>query len=263
MLCAHVVSVSAFASSLSKARVATVLIAAAISVSGAVVPARTAEPEATSHSERLDAIISNHTCPCGCGNPLPLGDRAPACFGCSVGKSEVSFIRENLAAGRSTLDIVIALSQPALIEVFADYTDPQLGSTWNRVRRIAAEFGQHRVVVRAPAETVEARRALEFAECARQLHRFSAVRDTLVAYIGPWDREALLSLAENHGLAREATRQCLANVDVAAQIAKDRQHARERQIREFPAVSVNRTIVRDSEEEIRSKIQKILLEESL
>ncbi len=241
---------------------ALALMATAIRVSAPAVPAQATEPEAISREDRLHEIISNHTCPCGCGSALPGGDRAPACFGCSVAKAEVSFIRESIAKGRSTIDIVMALGEPALIEIFADYTDPQLGATWKRAERIASEFDQHRVVLRTHGETVEARRALELAECARQFHRFSPVHNALVEHTGPWDREALLSLAEEQGLARDATQQCLGSVDVADQIAKDRQHAKERRISRFPRVSVNRTLVVDAEEAIRAAVRKAVLERS-
>lgn len=252
----------------SSIRLIALAVLATVAIIGATpLAARAAEPEANSHTNRLPTktglhrILSNHTCPCGCGSTLPGGD-ALACFGCSVAKAEVSFIRENLANGLSMFDIVIALGEPALIEIFADYTDPQLGATWKRAQRIASEFDQHRVVLRAPAETVQALRALELAECARQFHHFSRVRDALVEYTGPWGREALLSLAEEQGLAREATRQCLGSVDVADQIAKDRQHADQRRIRHFPAVSVNRALVFDSEESIRAAVRKVVLDKS-
>jgi protein-disulfide isomerase len=235
-----------------------VLVAAATLV-GAIELARAAGPQATSSEERLHKIISNHSCPCGCGNALPGGDRPLACFGCSVAKAEISFIRESLAGGLSTIEIVMALSDPALIEVFSDYTNPQLGATWKRAKRIASEFDQHRVVLRTPARTAAARRALELVECARKFHRFSSVRDALIEHSGPWDTDTLLSFAEQQGLARDPTRQCLGDIEVSDQIAKDRQHIDERKIRRFPAVSVNRTLVVDSPEAIRSEIRKVLL----
>lgn len=222
-----------------------------------------AEPQSASREGRLREIISNHDCPCGCGNALPGGDRALVCFGCSVAKAEVSFIRESLAKGLSTIDIVMALSEPALIEVFSDYTDPRLGATWKRAQRIASEFDQHRVVLRTPAETVEARRALGLAECARKFQRYSWVRDALVDHAGPWDTDTLLRLAAEQGLAPGLTRQCLGDIDVADQISKDRQHADERSIRRFPAVAVNRTAVADSADAIRHAVRKVVMENSL
>lgn len=250
-------------SHLSTARIAAVLLAVAGFGGAIAVSAPAAEPEAISQKSRLHDILSNHTCPCGCGNALPGGDREPACFGCSVAKAEVSFIRESLANGHSTIEIVMALAEPALIEIFADYTDPRLAATWKRAQRIASEFDQHRVVLRTPVRTVEARRALELAECARRFHRFSTVRDALVEYSGPWDSEALLAFAEEHGLGRDATRQCVGSVDVANQITKDRRHAETRRVRRFPAVSVNRTPVVDSEESIREAVRKVVMEKSL
>ena len=81
--------------------------------------------------------------------------------------------------------------------------------------------------------------------------------------MGPWDRETLLSLAEKQGQPTDATRQCLGSVDVGDQVAKDVQHARQRAIRQFPAVSVNRALVFDSDQAIREAVRKIILDKSL
>lgn len=224
--------------------------------------AQAVEAELTSRDDELQRILSNHQCPCGCGTALPGGGRAHACFGCSVAKAEVSFIRESLAEGRSTLDIVMSLNESVLIEVFADYTDPKLAATWKRARRVAIELDQHRVVLRAPAATTEARFALELVECARRVQRFSLVRDALIEHAGPWKPEALLALAESLGLERVATRQCLESIDLTSQIAKDRQHAEQRRITRFPTVSVNRELVFDTEEAIRTAVRRVVLEKS-
>ena len=60
---------------------------------------------------RTRAIISDHFCPCQCGTHLPGSDRSPACFGCSVGKAEVTFIRESIAAGRTLREVLVALRE--------------------------------------------------------------------------------------------------------------------------------------------------------
>ena len=47
----------------------------------------------------LQQLLAQHSCPCGCETRLPGGGRHPECFGCSVGKTEATFIREGIAAG--------------------------------------------------------------------------------------------------------------------------------------------------------------------
>jgi hypothetical protein len=211
----------------------------------------------------LRKLLAQHTCPCGCGNQLPGGGRDPECFGCSVGKSEASFIREGLAAGRRPIDIMMDLNEPVLIEIFADYTDPGLPDTWSRAKRSAEEFQQHRVVLRAPGASAEARRALELAECARVANRFWRVRDALIEHSGPWGADSLLDLSAAAGLDRNATRLCLDKIEVGAQLEKDRQHAEQRGIRSFPAISVDRTPVADQDRAIRRAVRRAILEKSL
>ena len=125
------------------------------------------QDEPTVDEARTRVIIADHFCPCQCGTHLPGSDRAPACFGCSVGKAEVTFIRESIAAGRPLREVLVALREPALVEVFADYDDPRLPEVWALAQAAAAAFAQHRVVLRSPGLDDDAMRAVEFAECAR------------------------------------------------------------------------------------------------
>ena len=118
-----------------------------------------------------------------------------SCFGCSVGKAEVTFIRESLASGRSLSEILIALRELVLVEVFADYTDPRLSEIWQRARRVARDLGQHRVVLRAPGFGENARRALAMAECARGSGQFTRVQSALIAHPGPWDEASVTEVA--------------------------------------------------------------------
>ena len=213
--------------------------------------------------DALRKLLAQHTCPCGCGNKLPGGGRDLECFGCSVGKSEASFIREGLAAGRRPIDIMMDLNEPALIEIFADYTDPRLPDTWSRAKRSAAEFEQHRVVLRTPGASDEARRALALAECARMANRFWRIRDALIEHSGPWGADSLLTVGAAAGLDRNATRLCLDKIEIGAQLDKDRQHAEQRGIRSFPAISINRESVADTDRAIRRAIHQAIVEKSL
>jgi len=155
------------------------------------------------------------------------------------------------------------LNEPVLIEVFADYTDPRLPDTWSRAKRIATEFQQHRVVLRAPGVSAESRRALKLAACASIANRFWRIRDALIEHSGPWGADSLLALGASAGLDRNATRLCLDKIDVGAQLDKDRQHAKQRGIRIFPTISVGRTRVADTDDAIRSAIRQSILEKSL
>ena len=155
------------------------------------------------------------------------------------------------------------LNDPVLIEVFADYTNPELPETWKRVQGIAAEFGNHRVVLRSTAETTSARHAVQLAECARIPNRFSRVQGALIEHPGPWELDPLLDLASEKGLDRNATRSCFDEIDVTNQIDKDRQHARERSIPSFPAVSIDREMVSDTVPAIRLAIRRAMVEKSL
>jgi len=207
---------------------------------------------------RTQAIISAHFCPCQCGAHLPGSDRLPACFGCSVGKAEVTFIREWIAEGRPVAELLLALGETVLVEVFADYNDPQLPEVWAVAQAAAGVYQQHRVVLRAPVVDDDAMRALEFAECARDTGRFSAWQGSLIEHAGAWDFNTLIELAKAEGLDGDAVKACLARIDIAAQVGKDRAHARERGLARFPAVTVNREVVPIRNDALRKAIRTII-----
>ena len=204
----------------------------------------------------MRVLFDEVRCPCGCGNYLPESSKRPACFGCSVGKAELDYIAEGLAAGRSPKQLLLELARPVLVDVFADYTDPELPETWIRAKRVAAELHQHRVVLRAPARSPEARRAVALAECARGSGAFFHVQEALIQHRGPWDNTALLEIARAAGLERLRA-SCLDSRDVTAQIAKDRDHLAERGITSLPAVSVNRAVVPNTDTAIRRAIRQM------
>ncbi len=174
---------------------------------------RAADPTEPAAAE-VERLVAGAFCVCGCGNHLPGGLHAPVCFGCSVGKADLAFIREGLAAGRPSEEILLELTDPILIEVFADYNDPRLPATWERARRIADELHHHRVVLRPQARSVPARRAVALAECARLEGSFGSMQRALIRHGGPWDEDSLLRLAAREGLDLASMRSCLAAVDV-------------------------------------------------
>lgn len=216
-------------------------------------------------AENAEALrmIDNFGCPCGCGRNLPGSSKEPACFGCSVGKAEVSFIAEGLASGLDRLGLIARLSSPVLIDVFADYTDPELPHVWRMSKRVAEEWGQHRVVLRTPGKSRRARRAIRVAECARSAGAFFRVQQALVDHQGPWDSETLVALAAEHGLEPALVRLCLEKMNVRQQIAKDREHAELRGIRSYPALSLNGEKISAGESSLDRAVERILKEESL
>ena len=221
------------------------------------------QDEPTVEEARTRVIIADHFCPCQCGTHLPGSDRAPACFGCSVGKAEVTFIRESIAAGRPLREVLVALREPALVEVFADYDDPRLPEVWALAQAAAAAFAQHRVVLRSPGLDDDAMRAVEFAECARGTGRFSAWQRHLINHPGAWDRSRLLELARAEGLDGDALVDCLASIDVAAQVERDRSHARERGLQRFPAITVNRVPVSIDDGALRAALRRVTVGASI
>ena len=44
--------------------------------------------------ELVEEILTNRKCPCQCGKYLPGSPNLPACFGCSAGKAEISYVLE-------------------------------------------------------------------------------------------------------------------------------------------------------------------------
>lgn len=221
---------------------------------------------ADDEDDPAEQLITKGACPCGCGSALPGSGRATSCFGCSVGKAEVTFIRESLASGRPLAEILIALRERVLVEVFADYTEPGLSLVWQRVRRVADELGQHRVVLRTPGFSTDARRTLAIAECARGTGSFTRLQSALIAHTGPWDEASVLTLAlavMPKAWTLDSLRHCAANADLSAQIERDRSHAKERGIRAFPAVSVNREPIPSSAESMRRAIRAAVREGSI
>jgi hypothetical protein len=215
---------------------------------------RGAEPVNPTAAE-VERLAAGAFCACGCGSHLPGSAHAPVCFGCSVGKADLAFIRESLAAGSTLREVLLELNDPMLLEVFADYDDDRLPAVWERARRVSDELGHHRLVLRAPAASAGARRAVALAECARLDGSFESMQSALIRYDGPWDESSLLSLADREGLSLAFTRSCLAEVDVQPQIDKDRQHADQRNIRDRPALFVNRKLVDDSDAALRRAIE--------
>lgn len=220
-------------------------------------------PRGTSGARATEGLFDELLCPCGCGSHLPGSSKLPACFGCSVGKAELASIREGLKAGRTPVELLLELSRPVLVDVFADYTDPGLRETWTRAKRVASELHQNRVVLRTPGRSPEAIHAVKLAECARERGAFFRVQEALVRHTGPWDQAALVALARGAGLETNGLGECLEHTDVAAQIAKDREHARERGIARGPAVSVNRAVVPDADAELRRAIRKVTREHGI
>ena len=239
------------------------LLFGAASLAAALAGASGGTPGSATQARAIRALFEEVRCPCGCGNYLPGSSNRPACFGCSVGKAELEYIAEGLAAGRTAKQLLLELARPVLVNVFADYTDPELPETWTRAKRVAAELHQHRVALRAPARSPDARRAVALVECARGSGGFFRVQEALIRHRGPWDDATLLEVASAAGLERDRLESCLDTRDVAAQIAKDRAHATERGIASLPAVSVNRAVVPDTDAALRRAIQKAMLENSI
>jgi hypothetical protein len=233
---------------------ATLAVLAALGATGLPDPPR--DPRAAPAAREL---IAAGRCHCGCGNTLPGSSHAPECFGCSVGRAEVSFIAESLERGVAPREILLALQQPVLVEVFGNYTDPDLPRVWSRARHAAAQESHHRVVLRAPAHRKGERRAVRFAECAREVGRFGAVRDALIEHAGPWDRETLFALAEREGLPRPVAEACLERLDVRRQLERDREHAKLRGISSLPAVAVDRERVPDDPAALRAALRRALV----
>lgn len=208
-------------------------------------------------------IIDDFRCPCGCGMLLPGSSKGQACFGCSVGKAEVSRVLEGFSKGRPPLEIASELSEPVLVDVFSDYTDTNLPVIWQRAKQVAAEFNQHRVVLRPPGLTEAARLAIHYADCARAEGKFSQMQEALIKHQGPWNELALTELFVEQGFDETNITECINQVDVRAQIAKDIQHAQRRRVVTFPAISVNRKLTSTTESALRRAIRDVIFEGSI
>ncbi|MGR3177698.1 MAG: DsbA family protein [Candidatus Anammoxibacter sp.] len=214
-------------------------------------------------AEIANEILSGKLCPCQCGNYLPNSSKPPACFGCSVGKAEITHVLESLVAGKKPLSVSMELMTPVIIEIFSDYTNKDISQIWNLVKRVSNELHQTRVVLRTPGFTLEARRAIKLAECARLNGKFNIIQAALIDHQGSWDWETLANLAGQNHYNVEQIEACLDIVDVQAQIAKDLQHAKERDIRVYPTITVNRRTIPNTAYAIRKSIERILLEDSI
>ncbi|MFQ5965548.1 MAG: DsbA family protein [Candidatus Scalinduaceae bacterium] len=214
-------------------------------------------------NKMAEEILAGRHCPCQCGRYLPGSSLSPACFGCSVGKAEITYVLESLEAGRKATEIIMDLSSPVIIDVFADYTNGNISKVWKLVKRVSSELHKVRVVLRTPGLTVEARRAIKLAECARLSGNCSVVQESLINHQGPWDWDTLIKFMEHHGQDPEQIRACVDGIDIDAQITKDQQHAEERGIRTYPTITINRQITANSEQAIRKAIEKVLLEQSI
>ncbi len=239
---------------------------------GVLVVSRSLYQECEAESARIDQkeivkmaeeILAGRHCPCQCGRYLPGSSLPPACFGCSVGKAEITYVLESLEAGRKTTEIIMDLGSPVIIDVFADYTNENISNVWKLVKRVSSELHKIRVVLRTPGLTVEARRAIKLAECARLIGHCSVIQEALINHQGPWDWDTLIKLTEHHGMDPKKIRACVDGINIDAQITKDQQHAEERGIRTYPTITINRQITASSEQAIRKAIEKVLLEQSI
>ena len=239
---------------------------------GALVISQSFNQECEAESARIDQkeihkmaeeILAGRHCPCQCGRYLPGSSLSPACFGCSVGKAEITYVLESLEAGKKPTEIIMDLSSPVIIDVFADYTNENISKVWKLAKRVSSELHKVRVVLRTPGLTAEARRAIKLAECARLIGHCSVIQEALFNHQGPWDWDTLINLTEHHGMDPEQIRACIDGINIDAQTTKDQQHAEERGIRTYPTITINRHITANSEQAIRKAIEKVLLEQSI
>lgn len=214
-------------------------------------------------ASQFDRIIAERRCPCRCGSYLPGSLNSPACFGCTVGKAEVSRIIDYLAIGKSLSEIALELDGPVLIDVYADYNDPDLPAVWRLVKRVADSFDAKRVILRPLARGEFERTAIALVEFARENGKYEEAHTALIDHAGPWDASALAGIARRIGLdAREAVK-FMRTVDLDAQINKDRQHARLGGVKETPAIYVNGKPVARDAEALRRAIRNVMLDDSM
>jgi len=208
-------------------------------------------------------ILSNRKCPCQCGNYLPGSSTLPACFGCSVGKAEISYVLDDLNSGAEIIEIMMSLNSPIIIDIFADYTNVNISKVWKLAKAVSNEFHQRRVVLRPPGFTREAQRAIKIAEYARFRGNFSIIQEALINHNGPWDWRTLISLVGQYDHIPKKINKYINSITIEQQIAKDQQHAMERGIVSFPTITINNIIVPDTGIAIRQAIEKILLKLSI
>ena len=208
-------------------------------------------------------ILANRKCPCQCNNYLPGSSTLPACFGCSAGKAEISYVLEDLNSGMKITEIMMSLNSPIIIDIFADYTNANISKVWKLAKAVSNELHQRRVVLRPPGLTVVAQRAIKIAEYARFRGNFSIIQEALINHNGPWDWRTLINLVGQYDHIPKQINAYINSIKIEQQIAKDRQHAMERGIVSFPTITINNIIAPDTDIAIRLTIEKILLEHSI
>jgi hypothetical protein len=213
--------------------------------------------------ELVNEVLANRKCPCQCGKYLPGSPNLPACFGCSAGKAEISYVLESLESGKETTEIMMDLDSPIIVDVFADYTDPNVPKLWNVAKTVSSELHQRRVVLRPPGLTREAQRAIRIAEYARFKGKFSIIQEALINHSGPWDWRTLIDLVAKYDQIPQNINEYINSIEIDPQIAKDQEHARERGIESYPTITINNIIVPATDTAIRQTIEKILLEHSI
>ncbi len=214
-------------------------------------------------AEKTDELLAGRRCPCQCNHYLPGGNKEPACFGCSAAKAEIAYVMESLEAGRDPRKIIVDIVSPIIIDVFSDYTNPNIAKVWKLAKKVSKELGQTRVVMRPPCLTNDAVFAAQLVECARLNGKFGAFQDALINHRGPWDKDTLFEIAAGHGMKKSLLKPLFNKIDLKMQISKDRQHARERNIKAFPKITVNRLKVDATEDVLNAAVKKILLEGSI
>ncbi len=236
-------------------------------VTQAIYPKCEAEETTTTHQneiiESADEILANRKCPCQCNNYLPGSSNLPACFGCSVGKAEISYVLESLESGKKTSEIMMNLNSPIIIDIFADYTNVNISKVWKLAKTVSYDLHQRRVVLRPLGLTKEAQRAIKIAEYARFSGNFSIIQEALINHNGPWDWRTLINLVAQYDQIPEQINVYINNIKIEQQIAKDQQHANERGIVSYPTITINNIIVPDTDTAIRQTIEKIMLEHSI
>ena len=213
--------------------------------------------------ELIEEILANRKCPCQCGNYLPGSPNLPACFGCSAGKAEISYVLESLESGKETDEILLNLDSPIIIDIFVDYTNPNVSKVWNLAKTVSSELHQRRVVLRPPGLTKEAQRAIKIAEYARFIGKFSIIQEALIDHNGPWDWRTLIDLVAKYDQIPQNINEYINSIEIDQQIAKDQEQAMERGIESYPTITINNIIVLATDTAIRQTIKKILLENSI
>jgi len=213
--------------------------------------------------DTAEEILANRKCPCQCGKYLPGSSTLPACFGCSAGKAEISYVLESLESGKETTEIMMSLDSHIITDIFADYTNPDISKVWNLAKTVSSELDQRRVVLRTPGFTREAQRAIKIAEYARFRGKFSIIQEALINHNGPWDWRTLLELIAQYDQVPQQINEYINSIEIEQQIAKDQQHAKERGIESYPTITINNIIVPATDTAIRQTIENILLKQSI